>query len=162
MVSFPSRSVSGNARYCELRRPWRQARSCNVAAASYIKLKNSLARGGAPAPPGPPPWIRHWPRSQSHAQLSVACSTVKRRKAGGGTGYQASIAVHKQYMIVDTRPLFPLHAWPGNKLPPPPPPPPPPPSSQEIVKGLVHQQHDSARTQVSLHGLYRLPEFLVQ
>ena len=64
MVSFPSRSVSGNARYCELRRPWRQARSCNVAAASYIKIFLSLARGGAPAPlppppPPPPPWIRH-------------------------------------------------------------------------------------------------------
>ena len=55
VVSFPSRSVSGNARYCELRRPWRQARSCNVAAASYIKLKNSLARGGGTGPPGPPP-----------------------------------------------------------------------------------------------------------
>ena len=54
MVSFPSRSVSGNARYCELRRPWRQARSCNVAAASYIKKFFSLARGGAPAPLAPP------------------------------------------------------------------------------------------------------------
>ena len=55
VVSFPSRSVSGNARYCELRRPWRQARSCNVAAASYIKKFFSLARGGAPAPLAPPP-----------------------------------------------------------------------------------------------------------
>ena len=55
MVSFPSRSVSGNARYCELRRPWRQARSCNVAAASYIKKKFFSSQGGGTGPPGPPP-----------------------------------------------------------------------------------------------------------